>query len=86
MELIFAGTILVLNLGYLVYIDALNRRHAKQIDSLTTKIVAPHTVTANPTSRPVLAPTLEQRAIPLSEANPDDVMRALAVEAGEIEA
>ena len=82
------GTLVVMNLFYLVYLDRVNRRNAKQVDSLTNKIIAPHTVSAATPTDTKLVPggiTLSQNNIPLSEADPEAIMEALEIETGRRE-
>lgn len=82
------GIIVVNNLAWLWMSDRAAKRSAKQVDSLTTKIIAPHTVSACEPADTKLPPggiTITQNEVPIADADPEAIMHALEVEAGRAE-
>lgn len=82
--------ILGINFFYLIYIEVINQRHARQLDQLQNKIIAPAT-TIPPYKRSKqeieadTGLTKTATSIPLSEADPEAIMDAIAVEMGRSE-
>lgn len=86
---VFLALLIANNLVWMWLSDRSAKRNNQQIDKLTTKIIAPQTVSAIETSPDTkLQPggiSINRTEVPLAEADPEEVMHAIAVELGREE-
>lgn len=86
--LLLAALILV-NLAWLYATDRTAKRHQASIDQLTNKIMASSLAEYRVATEPVKPqpPVISRSSsIPVADASPEEILHALAVEAGEVEA